>query len=534
MDEFSTVILRFRDLVTDRGDTIRRHQSIAGGDKGYVWWGWWHKLGETVPEDAFRKLSDKAEAGGFDLYLLDTGQELLYKAKCSEIYWDAKLKEIPTKEIDATPEYYNKKSYLAWFKLSNFEGVSNPESVLHGFSYVKVDEFFLSRQSRYTAFYNKQVRSTHELQQQNRTIWFVRPFASTDSTHEISLLDPRSITPENFSPDYFESSSRNLLWVSDLHFSVDDHHAFPLKSDDIRFDLGHQIENVVKGLNMDSIAGLIVSGDITWQAIPEEFEQAKHFVTEGLNWMPMQSDQIAICPGNHDLKFSTNPSKKGQPVTIVKDDYKAAYSKFYQDIFYLAPNRFLSCGRRFLLGKSIPVDIVCLNSSSLQQQKKAFQGQGFIGQEQMNDAAEKMGWQAGAAVSRGIRIVVLHHHILPTTFSERPEPNYMYSVVLDEEALARWIVDHRINMVLHGHMHQPFCAKVSRPINLQEAEPNWHEFYVLGMGSSGVRQDHLGEVAKNTIGLLTFDRRSVTVRVLSVHPVNPSEKIWSIEIPLNY
>src|SRR5262245_2739513 len=85
--ELSTVILRFRDLVTERGQTIVRHRDIASHD-GYVWWGWWHKRDETIPDDAFRNLVGKAKNDGLEIYLLDSGQELLYKAICTEIRWD--------------------------------------------------------------------------------------------------------------------------------------------------------------------------------------------------------------------------------------------------------------------------------------------------------------------------------------------------------------------------------------------------------------------------------------------------------------
>jgi hypothetical protein len=55
MSELLTIILRFRDLVTERDDTIRRHQELGnkpGG--GYVWWGWipdGFRAGEALPCD---------------------------------------------------------------------------------------------------------------------------------------------------------------------------------------------------------------------------------------------------------------------------------------------------------------------------------------------------------------------------------------------------------------------------------------------------------------------------------------------------
>jgi 3',5'-cyclic AMP phosphodiesterase CpdA len=533
MVDLETIILRFRDLVTARGQTIARHRVISD-EYGYVWWGWWHKGGETIPDEAFRELATIASARGLTVYLVDSGQELLYRAVCTDIRWDNLHREIESPEVDKTPEYYNAQRYLAWFQLRNPIEEVDPPSVLNTLSYARVDAFFRDGASRYTPFYEKQVHSTGELRQQDRTIWFVRPFRQGDPTHEVSLLDPRAVTPTHFSTSFFESDSRNLLWVSDLHFSEEGHHAFPLEPDPQgqRFELGHQIEVNLKNNGVDSIAGVLISGDITWKAQRSEFELARSFVGRINSWVALRSDQLAVIPGNHDVRFSANPADKNAPITVAGPESREEYGRFYQDLFYLAPNEYMSCGRRFLLGKAIPVEIVCLNSSLLEQRREAFQGHGFIGQGQMDDASERMGWRTDSNATHAYRIVVLHHHILPTTYSMRAEVNYPYSVVLDAEALTRWVIKHRVSLILHGHMHQPFCAKVSRPLDVEKPGGGWYEFHVLGMGSSGVSGE-LGEVGKNTIGLLTFENGRLTVTVWSIHDVNPSAKLWAIELPMS-
>ena len=524
----STIILRFRDLGLDLGQTVALHQEIIQRvDSGYVWWGWWRKHGETVPEDIFRDLNKRAKGGGLRAYLMDSGQQKLYEVICAGIKWAPDLVEISSEDLELTPEYYNKRKYLAWFKLTKITEVLNPEEVLHGFSYLRVDDFFEEKESNYTAFYGKQVHSLKELKQQDRTIWFLRDFKAGDPTHEVALLASRAVTPVHFSTQYFETPSNALLWVSDTHFS-DEHHAFPLKPTAASVDLAERITTSFKE-DFVKVAGLIMSGDITWRALPSEFELAKEFIRKLTFWSPLGSDQIALGPGNHDLCFSDDPADKNKPISVVGDDSREAYSNFYQDLFYVAPNEFLSCGKRFLMSKAIPVDIACLNSSYLQQLKSAFQGHGFIGEKQMEDLAKQMNWQPDPDIPRAYRIVVLHHHLLPTTYSASPEANYPYSVVLDAEALSRWIVKHRVDLVLHGHMHQPFYARISRPIDVNNPQEGGHEFTVIGMGSSGVKGE-LGEINLNTVGFLTFERDEVTVSVHSVHPVNPSKEIWRVKL----
>jgi len=40
-----TLVLRFRDLLTAKGGTVREYQEVIKS-KGHVFWGWWNKLVE--------------------------------------------------------------------------------------------------------------------------------------------------------------------------------------------------------------------------------------------------------------------------------------------------------------------------------------------------------------------------------------------------------------------------------------------------------------------------------------------------------
>ena len=78
-----TMILRFRDLVTSENGTIEQHKAIIA-KHGYVWWGWWNKDSEKVPDD-FSLLSTQAKESPISVFLVDSGQNLLYRAACSDI-----------------------------------------------------------------------------------------------------------------------------------------------------------------------------------------------------------------------------------------------------------------------------------------------------------------------------------------------------------------------------------------------------------------------------------------------------------------
>ena len=161
---FTTAILRFRDLVTAPHDTVRLHKEIIDAARS-VWWGWWSKAGEKIPDDAFRHLLDLAHAeAGLDVFLMDSGTGRVYRAECRDLKWDISHERLASPNAVETPAYYCEQRYLAWFRFSAIEPID--EAILRGYSYVRVDEFFHGGASRYTPFYEKRVHSIQELRQQ--------------------------------------------------------------------------------------------------------------------------------------------------------------------------------------------------------------------------------------------------------------------------------------------------------------------------------------------------------------------------------
>jgi len=538
-----TLILRFRDLVTSEGRTIVEHYDIC--KEGSVWWGWWKKAGEKVPLDVFQALAKQASKGGLTLFLVDSGRLQLYQVKCTEIYWDLTGDKKISPDAKITPAYYNTLEYYAWFRFSEMNIIPIKEEELHEFTYHQVDSFFEDNKSRYTMFYNKVVFSIEELKQQERTIWFVRKRQGNDPFHFVSLLDAKRLRPNDFPDDFIRSNSKNILWVSDLHYTDTGNHEFPHTADGgVDRTLGVALNEAFITHKVKDIGGLIVSGDITWKATKDEFDFAKPFFRWTTNVGIRENYQIALCPGNHDIAFSRVNLKERCEVRAALPEDRKQFEDFYQDLFYILPNAFLCSGRRFLINGIIPVEIVCLNTSHLQQgpveaesadaspDVNYFKGQGFVGADQLTHVENEMRWmdESEPDKPRAFRILVMHHHLVPITYRTKPMPGQLQSVVLDAEAIMRWISKHRINLVLHGHMHQPYCVKLTRPKVDKWGEPD-HEFHIIALGSTGVSKSHLGETPHNTFGILKFGVKAVTVNVYSVHKANESLPINSIEIP---
>lgn len=526
--DVETVILRFRDYAPP-GQTISAHQDLITKTAG-VWWGWWAKSEERVPIEAFTRLDHQAKTPGkLRLFLLDSGRRLLYPAVCQRIEWEKSGENLPTPERARTPDYYGDVAWPAWFQLAEIgPPIVDPAAALKDFAYVRVDEFFVGGVSHYDRFDDKIVASMEELLQQNRTMWFVRAARPSDRKNEILLLNASNVEPSHFPPRFIQTASKTLLWVSDLHFG---RQPFTASADGSTAPLGRSLQRELRDL---PLGGVIVSGDLAWKAQAEEFKAAAGFVREISARSPrLDPYQVALCPGNHDLRFSADPSRKDAEVTVAPEQARAAFASFYEELFFLQPNAFLSSGRRLLLGNALPVEMVCLNTSLLVQAEALFQGHGYVGEDQLEDAAKQMGWVDSTSPTP-LRMLVLHHHLLPVTYREQPKLSAIYSVVLDAEAIIRWIIRHRVKLVLHGHMHSPYYAQITRAATPAQHDSGTHTFHVLGLGSTGVDADHLGDPRENMFATLEFGTGYVDVAYRKVHPTivyEEDDELYRLRLP---
>jgi hypothetical protein len=112
------LVLRFRDLVTEPGGTIREHLKIVEA-RGAVWWGWWMRQYEVPPDELFRELHDTISSGTEPAaYLLDSGRALLHACRISDVRVAPAGDTIGPPDLDSAPPYYQRGAYPAWFLLS--------------------------------------------------------------------------------------------------------------------------------------------------------------------------------------------------------------------------------------------------------------------------------------------------------------------------------------------------------------------------------------------------------------------------------
>jgi len=176
------MVLRFRDLIGDAGETIREHRKYI--DKyGHVWWGWWSKPNEKIPRNELLDFQRVIKNNGHMwIYLADSGLLRLYKAKLTEIDITQDEESKECSDIEKVPEYYFTAKYKVWFLFSKIEDVASDE--IRDWSHM-IPSDFLS-ESDITKFQGKRVSSLKEiLNQYHSTIYFIQPYIPKKQT-EIS------------------------------------------------------------------------------------------------------------------------------------------------------------------------------------------------------------------------------------------------------------------------------------------------------------------------------------------------------------
>jgi hypothetical protein len=198
------------------------------------------------------------------------------------------------------------------------------------------------------------------------------------------------------------------------------------------------------------------------------------------------------------------------------ESYKQFFTKFYG----VAPNEHCSVGRRFVVANTHSVEIVGFNSVRLEQAKGEFTGFGFVGHKQWEHAESQYDWnKPGTGANQPIRLVVLHHHLLPINLVETVKANPNYSLTIDAEQITRWALERRVTAVLHGHMHEPWIARIQRPTHIAADPGNVSGFpaiTICALGSTGVEKNQLGHTGQNTFGIISFENNDVRIRIYNV------------------
>ena len=503
----TTVALRFRDLA---GPTIPAHRDRIE-QKGTAWWAWWAKPEEKTPRDFLADLTARLERGeDVWLFLVDSGHHLVYRAKLNAIAVAPGNQPIASPDAERTPAYYADQSYRVWFEFSAIEDAD--EQQLREFSYDELPQGAFEEDPAREDFNDKRVFDVGEMLGRHRTMYFLRPAEDPDPAHKVTLGASERTAP--FMTRSIEVPSAYILHLSDLHFG--DHHAFPLETNPPNRNLAIRVIDDLRTLYGETPpAAVVLSGDFTWFGTAAEFEKAVTFIDALQSVYKLHPSRFVICPGNHDIQWADPEAEQyapKAPVSRARPEAEFQYRQFAQDALQLTfPSESLAMGRRLLLSNFMPVDIIAVNSSRLEN--RHFAGYGFVSREQVVAAADAMGWTAGAEAGPKLRVLMLHHHVVPVVPQEEIfNPEERYSLTLDAAQLLYTALEYGVDLIIHGHQHQPFSASYGRREKAAVLPPE-RQLAIQAAGSAGVQVADIPAFGRNSYCVYEVGERGVKVLI---------------------
>lgn len=495
------ILLRYRDI-TPSINTIDEHNKVVK-EKGRVLWGWWKKGSEQMPDPYLFEIAEemKRNLSISKVFIINSGTYELYEATLYKIHYDlGGAKDFPN-NIEFCPQYYSTEHLPAWFELGEIQKVTNGLQELSQYVFSKSNRSIPNSSSCLSESEIGQIVRDIDFLEKNISFWFinkVEDFVAQDMCYAL-----------NISNGVWPTKGKYILHLSDIHFG--DNHGFknPLggKQDLVaKQELCDAIleDLKVQGISTDDIAIIIISGDLTWRANPHEFSNALDFLYKLKNYFGLSNKQIIIVPGNHDIEWVDENGN-------IDSNAELNYYNFYHSFYNVFPEKtFMRIGKFKVNGKVIC--IIGLNSCRLESMSNA--GFGYVGREQLC----KMQQYLNANKDIDIICAVCHHHLLPVNYLEEINTNEKeISMMLDAELVIRTLIANRVNVILHGHQHQPYYSQIRRII------PEYIDEFgkkvkldgilsVVGGGSCGVKQSKINVIGRNTYNLLDFSNDNVIIK----------------------
>jgi small GTP-binding protein len=324
-----------------------------------------------------------------------------------------------------------------------------------------------------------------------------------------------------------------ILHLSDIHVGAG---ADPMS---LVEPLVADLRDTREGLGIERLDYLVISGDITNRATPEEFEKARELVSKLNEELGVTAERCIIVPGNHDLHWDTEVytyKKKRQVDT--KELHEGRYHE--QEDGYLLrdearyPERFRNFSQHFyhpLLQKEYPLlpEQQCIPSlfsetrlqflamNSAWEIDEYFQDRSSIAQAALARGFQTANQQVQSALKIGaladgriLRIAVWHH---PITGNEK----------IRSDAFMEQLAQQEVRVCLHGHVHEDRAALVNH------LHPT-RKIHVVGAGSFGAPTSKRRESVPRLVNLLEVSRdlRHIRVRTRCLRKQGGAWEGWAI------
>lgn len=482
-------LFRYRDLVAD---TLSEHRKILNA-KGWCWWGWWKRPNEPSRADIWGEIQHAAEQGSrVQIGLFHSGTAQVHQAIVDRVITPEEnefgqcVPVFPSpEELDAIPAYYRSSPYSrAWMRLTAI--TEDPIEFFGSYSYATAPPLPNFSERQLIRLTGKRVTDPDELRAMDTTIWTVRRSAVGDSSERFLTAAPGQSAPVSAQP--VDCPGEWLLHLTDPHYAVGkfrSEHQWRLEAEG-----GASPPTMVDAINEALIrtgrrvGAVLVTGDLTYLASPQEFTAARTALfklTNGL--LGLNLEHLIVVPGNHDIAWTrTDGYEYGAVVSVAPREATANYRQFFKELYGFEASEHLSMTRRLVFPGGNLVDVVGVNSSSLEQGKSFLAGMGRVQEAAYREAAAALSWHDRRAL--GLRILALHHHLALTEDLESPdEYSTGFGIAIDAPRILRMAADDSVHLAVHGHKHRAFVWRTGAYQLPEYSRERW-ELGSFNMGAS--------------------------------------------------
>jgi len=266
---------------------------------------------------------------------------------------------------------------------------------------------------------------------------------------------------------------------------------------------------------------LLVSGDLTTKCAPKEYFYVKQFLQNIKEIFHLDYEHICIVPGNHDVNLTERKkyvtSGSDSPYLYEKDFKEKLGPNFVKPpeeprapyLWRLFPELRL-CVVGFDSNVLIPQDLKNFPSDSELFEKTLMCGR--IGKTPLEILEEFLNTKKEEIpdFAAFTKIVLLHHHVIPVP-SEEFKP---FNILTDSGTFLKKLAKMDIDIILHGHEHSPFAARLKYGRGLQDESKRstQNDMLILGAGSAGSDRLKYEEGIANHYSIIEIDNLGWNVK----------------------
>ncbi|WNG58271.1 GTP-binding protein [Archangium gephyra] len=332
-----------------------------------------------------------------------------------------------------------------------------------------------------------------------------------------SVTETKVLMTEAKTVNTSQETPIRILHLSDLHIGAGDD---PLS---LLQPLMADLQDRSEGLGVERLDYLVISGDITNRASPQEFEKAREFVSRLIEQFGLTAERCILVPGNHDLDWNTEvydwqKKRLVDKSRLVTGRYHEAGEGYLIRNETKYPERFKNFSEHFyhpLIQKPYPLApeeqcipfffsesrIQFLAMNSAWEIDEYFKERSSVSDNALSRGLDRARQDIARARERGeltgdakvLRLAVWHH---PITGNEK----------IQADAFMKRLLQADVRVCLHGHVHEDRADLV----NHLHSERRIH---VMGAGSFGAPTYERPESVPRLFNLLEVQRDLQRLRV---------------------